>query len=41
MRLIEKTPDVEAVIVDAKNRVHVSSGLRGSLIRLSEPSAGI
>jgi thiamine biosynthesis lipoprotein len=41
MRLIERTPDVEAVIVDAKNRVHVSSGLRGSLIRLSEPSEGI
>ena len=38
MRLIERLPDVEAVIVTAANEVLVSSGLRGRLERLAPPT---
>jgi len=41
LRLVEKTPDVEAVVVDGENRVHVSRGLKDKLIRLSDPTPGI
>jgi thiamine biosynthesis lipoprotein len=40
MRLIESLPGVEAVIVDAKNEVHVSRGLGGRLRLLRQPSDG-
>ena len=36
MALVERLPDVEAVIVDAANRVMVSSGLHGK-VRLERP----
>jgi thiamine biosynthesis lipoprotein len=38
MALIEKLPDVEGVIVSAKNQVLVSSGLEGRLTLLSQPT---
>jgi len=38
MALIERLPDVEGVIVSAKNTVLVSSGLRGRLTLLSRPT---
>src|SRR5262249_8828646 len=38
MALIERMPDVEGVIVSAKNEVLVSSGLRGRLTLLSTPT---
>jgi thiamine biosynthesis lipoprotein len=38
MALIEKLPDVEGVIVTARNEVLVSSGLRDRLIRLAPPT---
>jgi thiamine biosynthesis lipoprotein len=38
MALIERLPDVEGVIVTAKNEVLVSSGLRTSLQRLAPPT---
>jgi thiamine biosynthesis lipoprotein len=41
MKIVEELPDVEAVIIDAKNQVHVSSGLAGKLQKLGEPTDGI
>jgi thiamine biosynthesis lipoprotein len=38
MALIERLPDVEGVIVSAKNEVLVSSGLKGRLTLLSPPT---
>lgn len=38
MALIEKLPDVEAVIVTAENEVRVSSGLKGRLAMLRQPT---
>lgn len=38
MALIEKLPDVEGVIVTARNEVLVSSGLRERLVRLAPPT---
>jgi FAD:protein FMN transferase len=38
MALIEKLPDVEGVIVSAKNEVLVSSGLKGRLMMLAPPT---
>ncbi len=38
MALIEEIPGVEGVIVDAKNQVHVSSGLSGKLKKRGEPT---
>jgi thiamine biosynthesis lipoprotein len=38
MELIEKLPDVEGVIVTARNEVLVSSGLKDRLIRLALPT---
>ncbi len=38
LALIEKLPDVEGVIVTARNEVLVSSGLKGRLIRLAPPT---
>ena len=40
MRLIEELPDVEGVMVDARNWVHVSSGLRDRLTVLAPPTDG-
>lgn len=40
MKLIESQPDVEAVIVDAQNRVHVSRGLEARLTRVRPPTDG-
>jgi thiamine biosynthesis lipoprotein len=41
MKLVEKLPDVEAVIVDADNRVTVSSGLAARLKIVHPPTGGI
>ena len=38
MALIERLPDVEGVIVSAKNEVLVSSGLKGKLTILHPPT---
>jgi thiamine biosynthesis lipoprotein len=38
MALIEMLPDVEGVIVSDRNEVLVSSGLRGRLERMLEPT---
>jgi thiamine biosynthesis lipoprotein len=38
MALIEKLPQVEGVIVSAKNEVSISSGLRGRLTLLAPPT---
>ena len=38
MALIEKLPQVEGVIVSAKNEVSISSGLRGRLMVLAPPT---
>ena len=38
MALIERLPDVEGVIVTAKNEVLVSSGLKGSFVQLAPPT---
>jgi thiamine biosynthesis lipoprotein ApbE len=38
MALIEKLPDVEGVIVSSKNEVLVSSGLKGRLTVLAQPT---
>jgi len=40
MQIVEDTPGVEGVMVDAKNQVHVSSGLRGRLENLRTPTDG-
>ncbi|MBT8495814.1 MAG: FAD:protein FMN transferase [Deltaproteobacteria bacterium] len=41
MAIVEKSPELEAVFVDAKNRVHVSSGLKGKLKIHRPPTSGI
>jgi len=41
MALIEKLPDVEGVIVSSKNEVLVSSGLKGRLTILAQPTDGL
>jgi thiamine biosynthesis lipoprotein len=41
MKMIKDLPGVEAVIVDAKNRVLVSPGLKDKLIKRGDPSPGI
>ena len=38
MALIEKLPDVEGVIVTDDNKVLISSGLKGRLALLTQPS---
>jgi len=40
MKLIEDLPDVEAVIVTARNEVRVSSGLQRRLSVLAPPTDG-
>ena len=40
MALIERLPDVEGVVVDANNRVLVSSGLAGKLAVIAPPTDG-
>lgn len=40
LRIIEETPQVEGVIVDAHNQVHVSTGLRGKLTKIKDPTDG-
>jgi thiamine biosynthesis lipoprotein len=41
MALVEKLPDVEAVIVDDKNQVHVSTGLKNTLKIVHPPTDGV
>lgn len=41
MPLVEKMPGIEAVFVGADNKVHVSSGLTGTLVVLKQPTPGI
>jgi thiamine biosynthesis lipoprotein len=41
MRFVESQPGVEAVIVDAQNRVHVSRGLQGRLVNVRAPTDGL
>jgi thiamine biosynthesis lipoprotein len=41
MKIIEDLPDVEGVIVDADNHVHISSGLAGRLVKRSDPTPGL
>ncbi len=41
MALVERLPDVEAVIVTDKNEVLVSSGLRGTFRQLAPPTDGL
>jgi hypothetical protein len=38
MALIERLPDVEGVIVTAKNEVLVSSGLKGKILMVRQPT---
>jgi thiamine biosynthesis lipoprotein len=40
MEIIEELPGVEGVIVDADNRVLISSGLAGKLIKYGDPTDG-
>jgi thiamine biosynthesis lipoprotein len=41
MRLVESQSGCEAVIVDARNRVHVSRGLQGRLLNMRQPTDGL
>jgi len=41
MKLVESMPGIEAVFVDDKNQVHVSSGLKNKLRVLHQPTPGI
>jgi thiamine biosynthesis lipoprotein len=41
MKLIESLPSVEAVIVDAKNQLHVSRGLSSKLRLIRQPTDGL
>jgi thiamine biosynthesis lipoprotein len=40
LKIVEGEPGLEAVIVDADNRVHISPGLHGRLIKRGDPSPG-
>jgi FAD:protein FMN transferase len=40
LQIIESLPDIEGVIVDGANRVHVSSGLHGRLLKRADPTPG-
>ena len=41
MALVEKTPGMEAVFVDAANQVHISSGLKNKVYLHKQPTPGI
>jgi thiamine biosynthesis lipoprotein len=41
MALVERNPELEAVFVDADNKVYASSGLKGKLTLHRPPTAGI
>ena len=41
LAFIAKQKDVDAVVVDAHNKVHISPGLAPHLIRISDPTDGI
>jgi FAD:protein FMN transferase len=41
MKLVEKLPELDAVIVDADNQVHVSSGLQGKVFVQKQPTPGV
>ena len=41
MKLVEELDDVEAVIIDPQNQVHVSSGLTGKIVKRGDPTPGI
>jgi thiamine biosynthesis lipoprotein len=38
MKIVQDLPDVEAVIVDADNRVHISAGLHERLLKRADPT---
>jgi thiamine biosynthesis lipoprotein len=40
MKLVEKLPDLDAVMVDADNEVHISSGLQGKVFVQKQPTPG-
>lgn len=40
LAFVARQKDVEAVVVDAKNKVHVTPGLKPHLIRISDPTPG-
>lgn len=40
LEIIEQTPRVEGVIVDARNQVHISSGLTQKLVKVKDPTDG-
>jgi len=40
MPMVEKMPGIEAVFVDAANKVHVSSGLEGKVWIHKQPTPG-
>jgi thiamine biosynthesis lipoprotein len=41
LKIVAGIPDLEAVIVDAKNQVHVTAGLRGRLVKHADPTDGL
>ena len=41
LKLIEKLPGVEAVVVDSDNQVHVSKGLKDALKIVHPPTPGV
>ncbi len=41
MKIVEKNTDLEAVFVDSDNALHISSGLKDSLVLIKQPTAGI
>lgn len=40
MKLVEATPNLDAVFVDADNKVHISSGLTGKVYLQAQPTPG-
>jgi thiamine biosynthesis lipoprotein len=41
MKIVDGVPELEAVIVDDKNQVHISPGLHGRLFKRADPTPGI
>jgi thiamine biosynthesis lipoprotein len=41
LKIVAGIPGLEAVIVDAKNQVHVTAGLKDRLIKHADPTDGI
>jgi thiamine biosynthesis lipoprotein len=40
LKIVEGLPDIEVVVVDAANKVHISPGLHGRLIKRADPTPG-